>query len=82
MVMEVLQYVSILIEIVVAILGIIMIYKKRTIGWFFLVTFGIYVVYDFAKLTGMNINSDVLYVSFFIATLSAMMLAWRIYKKK
>jgi membrane-associated HD superfamily phosphohydrolase len=80
--MEFLQYISILIEICIAILGIIMIYKKKYYGWFFLVTFGIYTFYDFIKLRGVTINQDILYISFFIATLSALILSWKIYTKK
>ena len=82
MVMEFLQYVSILIELSIAILGIMMIIKKKSYGWFFLITFGIYVFYDFIKLNNMLINLDVLYISFFIATLSALILTWKVYKKK
>lgn len=82
MVMEFLQYISIVFELAIAVLGINMIYKKKSMGWFFFVTFGIYVFYDFAKLTGMIISSDILYVSFFIATISASLLAWRVYNKK
>jgi len=80
--MEFLQYVSILIELVIAILGIIMIYKKKVYGWFFLITFGIYVFYDFIKLKGIAVNLDVLYIFFFIATLSALFLALGASKKK
>lgn len=82
MVLEILQYISIAIEMAIALLGVIMISRKKTIGWFFLITFGIYVFYDYAKLQGLIINMDILYASFFIATLSALILAWRIYKKK
>jgi len=82
MVMEFLQYISILIELAIAILGILMILRKKVLGWSFLITFGIYVFYDFAKLNGLTINADILYFSFFIATLSALILAWRVYRKK
>jgi len=82
MVMEFLQYISILIELAIAVLGLVMISKKKIYGWFFLITFGIYVFYDFIKLQGISVGSDVLYVSFFIATLSALILAWKVYKKK
>jgi len=82
MVMEFLQYASIAIELCIALLGIAMIFKKKILGWFFLITFGIYVFYDFAKLRGIEIGVDILYASFFIATLSALILAWRIYRKK
>ncbi|MDO8516912.1 MAG: hypothetical protein Q7S33_02200 [Nanoarchaeota archaeon] len=82
MVMEFLQYISILIELAIAVLGIIMISKKKIYGWFFLITFGIYVFYDFIKLRGMEISPNILYPSFFIATLSALILAWKVYKRK
>ena len=82
MAMEFLQYVSILIELCIAVLGVMMIAKKKSYGWLFLITFGIYVFYDFIKLNNILINLDVLYISFFIATLSALILAWKVYKKK
>lgn len=82
MVMEFLQYISILIELAIAVLGILMIVRKKIYGWCFLITFGIYVFYDFIKLRGMAINTDVLYFSFFIATVSALFLAWGVYRKK
>ena len=82
MVMEFLQYISILIELAIAVLGIIMIFKKKSYGWFFLVTFGIYVSYDFIRLRGMTISLDILYILFFIATISALILAWKIYRKR
>ena len=81
-VMGFLQYISILIELVIAILGIIMVFNKKNYGWFFLITFGIYVFYDFIKMVGIEINLDLLYVSFFIATLSALILTWKVYKQK
>ena len=82
MVMEFLQYVSILLELSIAVLGIVMISKKKVYGWFFLITFGIYVFYDFIKLRGIKVSLDILYVSFFMATLSALVLAWKVNKAK
>jgi len=82
MVIEFLQWISILFELVIALLGIAMIYKKNKKGWLFLITFGIYVFYDFIKLNGSSVNLNVLYISFFIATLSALILAWKVYNKK
>jgi len=78
MVLEFLQYISILIELAIAVLGIVMISKKKNLGWFFLITFGIYVLYDFMKMNGTSLNPDILYISFFIATLSALCLAWKV----
>ena len=82
MVMEFIQYISILLELVIAIIGIVMISKKKVQGWFFLITFGIYVIYDLIKLKGIVVNPDILYFSFFIATVSALLLAWKVYRKK
>ena len=82
MVMESLQYISILIEMVIAILGVVMIFKKRVYGWFFLITFGIYAFYDIVRLNSIEIGTEILYVSFFIATLSALVLTWKVYNKK
>ena len=80
--MEFLKYASIVIELSIAILGIVMIYKKKFLGWFFLITFGVYTFYDFIKLNNLSVNSDILYMSFFIATISALILTWKVYKKK
>lgn len=82
MVMQFLQWISIFLELVIAVLGIIMIYRKNIKGWFFLITFGIYVIYDFIRLNNALVNLDILYLSFFIATLSALFLAWMVYRKR
>lgn len=80
---ENLQYLSILIEVVIAIFGILIaVQKKRNYGWAIFLTFGIYVFYDFAKLVNIVIDGSVLYIMFFIATLSFLIGVIKIYKEK
>lgn len=81
MVLENLQYVSILIEIIIAIIGLMIVFlKKKNYGWGIFLTFAIYVFYDLAKLVSYSINLDILYEIFFIASLSALWAVWMIYK--
>lgn len=81
--LENLQYLSILIEAAVAIIGLLIVFKKKkNYGWGIFLTFAIYVFYDFAKLVNYNINSDILYGIFFIASLSALWAVWMIFKER
>jgi hypothetical protein len=77
------QYISIFIEVLIAILGLLILFQKKRIyglGIFF--TFGIYVFYDFTRLAEWIVSNDVLYISFFIATLSALWAVFEIYREK
>ena len=77
------QYVSILLEAVIAIFGILIwTQKKKIYGLGFFVTFGIYVFYDFARLLGWAVSESVLYGLFFVASVSALWTAWGVYKSK
>jgi hypothetical protein len=81
--LENLQYLSILFELVIAIFGILIAtQKKKKYGWAIFVTFIIYVLYDFSKMTPLNIHGDILYLMFFVATLSALYFTWMIYRRK
>jgi len=83
MVLENLQYLSILIEVVIAILGLMIVFKKKkNYGWGIFLTFAIYVFYDYAKLTNLKTSANILYIMFFIASLSALWAVWMIYKDK
>lgn len=80
--MELLQYVSIIIEALIAIIGIfILVQKKKIYGLGFFITFAIYVFYDLARLLSWNISNTILYVSFLIASFSALWAVWSVYKK-
>lgn len=80
--METLQLVSIVLEAVVVIVSIALaLGKKKPYGWGFAITFAIYVFYDMAKLYGWNISPNILYSGFFVATISALVAVWSLYKK-
>ncbi len=71
---------SILLEAVVAALGVMLaISKKKMYGWCIAVTFVLYVVYDLANLLALNISEDTLYMIFFVATLSILWAVWNIF---
>ncbi|MDD5193547.1 MAG: hypothetical protein PHF67_03085 [Candidatus Nanoarchaeia archaeon] len=68
--LEILQYLSIALEIVIAVIGLLIFFqKKKEIGIYIFITFAIYVFYDFTKQFSI-VNNDILYVLFFIATIS------------
>jgi len=78
-----LQYISIVIEVLVTIIALMILFKKKKqYGLCFAITFGIYVFYDLARLMTWNISSTILYVSFFIASFSALWGMWLLYNKK
>ncbi len=71
---------SILLEAVVAALGVMLaISKKKMYGWCIAVTFVLYVVYDLANLLAWNISLDTMYMIFFVATLSILWAVWNIF---
>jgi hypothetical protein len=83
MILQYLQFASIIIEIIIAMLGLILVFKKKRIfGWGIFLTFIIYVFYDAAKLANWSINIDLLYGIFFIASISALWFVVMIYKDK
>jgi NOL1/NOP2/fmu family ribosome biogenesis protein len=78
--MNLLHLLSILLEAVVAALGIMLaISKKKIYGWCIALTFVLYVVYDLANLLALNISQDTLYMIFFVATLSILWAVWNIF---
>jgi len=77
--MSFLQPISILLEGVVVSLGLLLaLAKKKFYGWGFVVTFGVYVIYDAAKFFNLSLSADLLYAAFFLATLSILWAVWRI----
>lgn len=79
--LESLQYVSIAIEVIIAIIGLLLLLKKKIYGIGILITFGIYVFYDLAKHLDYNISSDILYLVFLIASISMLFAAYKIYSE-
>jgi len=78
--MNLLHLLSILLEVVVAALGMMLaIRRKKKYGWCIAVTFVLYVIYDLANLLALNISEDTLYMIFFVATLSILWAVWNIF---
>ncbi len=78
--MNLLHLLSILLEVIVAALGVVLaISKKKIYGWCIAVTFVLYVVYDLANLLAWNISQDTLYTIFFVATVSILWAVWNIF---
>ena len=77
-----LQELSILLEVCVAVLFILAARGKGTRSpyTYLAVTFGIYVWYDLARLLSWQVSASTTQIAFFIATISALYAAWRIYK--
>lgn len=76
--MELLHWLSIFIEAIVAILGLKLALNKKVYGWGILTTFSIYVFYDLAKYFSLDISSGFLYFVFFIASVSALLTVWKL----
>ncbi len=80
--MNIVQMVSVILELIVAIVGVMLAAgKKKIYGWCFALTFIIYVVYDLSKFMALNINGDILNILFFVASFSALWGIWSIYKE-
>lgn len=83
MILENLQYASIIIEGLIALIGLIIVFKKhKSYGYGIFLTFAIYVFYDYSRLANYRISSNILYLIFFIATLSMLLSVWMIYKDR
>ncbi|MBU0686668.1 MAG: hypothetical protein KKB81_02260 [Candidatus Margulisbacteria bacterium] len=83
----ILQPISIVLEFIALILGVmIAVQKKKGYGWCIALVFAIYVFYDAVKfinsnqLAVINISADLLYILFFIATVSILWVVWQVYR--
>lgn len=79
--MQMVQYVSILMEVFAAIVGVMLAAKKKVYGWGFALTFAIYVFYDLSNLLSLGIPKNLLYTLFFVATFSVLWAVWRVYRE-
>lgn len=76
-----LQFLSIGLEVLIAILGIaIAVQRKKVYGYFIAFTFAIYVIYDLLALIG-NAAPSLMAMVFFAATLSILAAVWLIYQE-
>ncbi|MGE0659567.1 MAG: hypothetical protein AB7O63_08745 [Reyranellaceae bacterium] len=72
---------SIILEVAVAIVAVLA--ARRRSPWLYglAVTFGIYVLYDLARLTGTDVQAGVLSALFLVATISALVAVVGLYRK-
>ncbi|MCX6287466.1 MAG: hypothetical protein NTY96_10155 [Bacteroidetes bacterium] len=79
--MNALQNVSILLELAVAILGLLIwLQKKKSYGAFIFITFLLYMVYDASRLWNLAIPELILRLLFAVASLSILLAVWKLYK--
>jgi len=77
------QYISIAIEFLIAIIGLLIIFQRKKIyGIGIFITFAIYAFYDFVRLSNIEISNELMYGIFFIATASAFWFVSKLYYKK
>ncbi len=78
--MNLIHWVSILLELVVAVIGVMLaVSKKKRYGWFIALTFILYVFYDLTYFLSLPVSQDLLYYLFFVATLSILWAIWNIF---
>jgi hypothetical protein len=79
--MNIIPVLSIVLEIVIALLALVSAFRGRPSMVGFALTFGIYVYYDLARLYSWAVSESLLSVVFLIATLSALVSVVGILKK-
>ncbi len=79
--MNELQTLSIIIEMAVAILGLLLwLQHRKIIGAYVFITFSVYVFYDLVKLWGLCVPELLLRILFAIASISALIAVWKLYR--
>lgn len=83
---EIIQFISIFIEFVIVIFGILIaLQRKKIYGFGIAFTFAVYVFYDLIRLFSLGVSESLLYGLFFAATASALFVTLNLYhegKKK
>lgn len=78
---ENLQFVSIALEVVIAVIFAMIALRGKTYMFGLALTFAIYVFYDLARQFAWDISPAVLFGGFFIATVSALYSAVKLYRR-
>jgi hypothetical protein len=72
--------VSIVLEAAVAVLAILAARKGKPYVYGLAITFGAYVLYDLARLLGWNVEGGILSGVFLLATISALVAVWGLFR--
>ena len=79
---DVLQIIAVLFEIIIACAMVaIATSRKKFYGWFIAVTFGLFVVFDIARIFATDIPEDLHALIFLVASGSMVFAAWLIYNE-
>jgi hypothetical protein len=73
--------VSIVVEAAVAVIAVLAARRGKPYVYGLVFTFGIYVLYDLARLLGWDVEGGVLSGLFLLATVSALFAVWGLYRK-
>ena len=73
---------AIVVECAVAVVAVLGALKGRPHLYGFALTFAIYVLYDLGRLLHWNVGEGILSVLFLVASLSALVAVWGLYKEK
>jgi len=73
---------SIVLEAAVAVVAILAAHKGRPYLYGLAFTFAFYVLYDFARFLGWNVEQGPLHVLFPLATISALVAVWGLYRER
>jgi len=80
--MESINLISIVLEAVIVVFALMIALKKKlAYGWGLALTFLIYVFYDLARMQGWEVSNSIMALSFLVATISATVAIYSIYKK-
>ena len=81
--MNAFDVISLLIEVVVVILGLMLaVSKRKSYGYLIALTFAIYVVYDSTRFLVVSVDQYLTSFLFLIASASILFAVWRIYKQQ
>ncbi len=73
---------SIALEVAVAVIAALAAFKGRPYLYGLAFTFAVYVLYDLGRLLGWNVEKGVLSVLFLLASASALVAVWGLYRDK
>jgi hypothetical protein len=76
------QLIATLAEIVIALLaGLIAWKKKRLYGWFIAITFGLFVVFDLARIFALDVSAERYAMVLLVACISMLYAMWLLWKE-
>jgi hypothetical protein len=80
---DILQVMAVLCEIIIGCAGVVIaIRKKKTCGWFIAITFGLFVIFDVARIFALAVPEDLHALIFLVACVSMLFGVWLIYNEE